>query len=210
MYQLNSKTKVDKTFKVSDLLKKMKADKSIKAEAALVDAVILEHIINPDTIHTKNSEECKEIYVFRIKLKERQVPEQFLKKLDESIHLHTYFLLEHEGEIKELGIYREVKEEQIKRGKWYQSDWQGEKLETMPYCGSIKEVYEQLMMSLVPLETRENEGLKEFLERYTKLQRLEKELSIIENKAQKEKQPRKKLELGRTGRKIKEELNQLK
>ena len=93
MYSLNSKTKVDKVFKVGDLLKRITQDKAVKQEAKNIESFTLEYVLNPDTIHIQGNEQCHEIYIFRIKLKEKQVPEIFIKEFDKLIELHTYLLI---------------------------------------------------------------------------------------------------------------------
>lgn len=209
MYSLNSKTKVDKAFKMTDLFKLIKADKTIKQDAAIVESVMLEHVLNPQTIHLKNDDKCQEIYIFRIRLKEKQVPELFIKKLDETIELHTYFILEYESQVKELGIYRVIHESTIKRGKIYETPWQEEVEEDMPYCHKLKDLYDHLIMTLVPLESKEDENLEAFLCRYEEVQRLQREIVALTRKAQTEKQPRKKLDIGREVTKLKAQLQQI-
>ena len=209
MYSLNSKTKVDKAFKMTDLFKLIKADRTIKQDAVIVDSVVLEHVLNPETIHIKNDDKCQEIYIFRIKLKQKQIPKLFIKKLDEVIELHTYFILEYKLQVKELGIYRIVHESTIKRGKLYETPWQEEVEENMPYCHKLKDVYDHLIMTLVPLESKENESLEAFLCRYEEVQKIQREIATLTRKAQTEKQPRKKLDIGREVTKLKAQLQQI-
>lgn len=209
MYSLNSKTKVDRAFKMTDLFKLIKADKMIKQDARIIKSVVLEHVLNPETIHIQNDSKCHEIYILRMKLKEKQVPELFIKKLDEATELHTYFVLECEGEVKELGIYREVHEGTIKRGKLYETPWQEETAEIMSYCHTLKDVYDRLIMTLVPLGPKENERLGDFLCRYEQVEKLQREIATLTRKAQVEKQPRKKLDIGREVTKLKAQLQQI-
>lgn len=209
MYSLNSKTKVNKVFKLADLLKLIKADKQIKAEAKMIESVVLEHVINEETIHIAGDTACREIYIFRIKLNQKDTPELFIKALDEITQLHTYFILEYSNQVKEMGIYREVQDEHIERGKSYTTQWQEEALKELPYCHKLVDVYEALMVSLIPLERRQNETLGQCLERYEQVMKLEKEIEVMVHKAQKENQSRKKLDLARKVTKLKAELKQM-
>lgn len=209
MYSLNSKTKVDKVFKVGDLLKRITQDKAVKQEAKNIESFTLEYVLNPDTIHIQGNEQCHEIYIFRIKLKEKQVPEIFIKEFDKLIELHTYFILECRDEVKELGIYREIHENGIKRGMVYETPWQEEMTEDMPYCHTLKDVYDSLFKTLIPLAPKEDETLEVFLERYEQVQKLQREIVTLTRKAQTEKQSRKKLDLGRQVTKLKAQLQQI-
>lgn len=203
MFKFSSKTQVDKVFKLKELYKMINADKEIKEDAAIIDKIALAKVLSSNTLNMKSSEECKEIYIFHIALKEKRIPIKFIKSLDESIKLHTYFILQYGEQVKELCIFRQVQEDVIRFGKVYESQWQNEAFEELPYCSSIKDIYKYLILGLIPLRPKSNENLAEFIERYSQVQRLKKDIEILEKKAFQEKQPRKKFDIGRDIRSLK-------
>ena len=169
----------------------------------------LEQVISTGTINMKSNEDCKEIYIFEIELKEKKVPLWFIKSLDEATKLHTYFILLYSELVKELCIFRQVQEGTIKFGKVYESEWHKEDLKELPYCKNIKDVYKNLVIQLIPIVPNEDEELEDFIDRYTQIETLKKNIQNSEKKAYKEKQPRKKFDIGRDMRKLQLKLKEI-
>lgn len=209
MFKFTSKTQVDREFKVKELYKIMKADKDVKVDARYIEKVTLDQVISTDTINMKSHEECREIYIFEIELIEKEVPTKFIKRLDEVTKLHTYFILRYGELVKEICIYRQVKDENISFGQIFESEWQKEDLKELPYCSSIKDIYKNLVFELIKARPNEDEELDEFIERYTQIEKLKKDITNLENKAFKEKQSRKKFDLGRDIRNLQLKLTEI-
>lgn len=206
MFQFNSNTIVNKEFKVREIIKLINGDSVIKKEAANIEKITLSNIISKDTLNIKSNDNCKEIYVFLIVLRERKIPIDFIKAFDKFIQLHTYFVFQYKNNYKEVCIYRNIEDGVIKRGKLYENDWKEEELVELPYCIDVLEVYKRLVMSFIDLKPRSEEDLNSFIKRYDEIQKLKKDISVLEKKAFKETQPRKKFEYRKEVRKIKEKL----
>ena len=84
-----------------------------------------------------------------------------------------------------------------------------EELKELPYCMSIKEIYDNLIFNLVDLKPVNNEEINWFLERFNNIQKLKKKINVLEKKAFREVQPRKKFDIGREIKKQKEKLKTL-
>jgi hypothetical protein len=74
---------------------------------------------------------------------------------------------------------------------------------------NIKEIYNNLIFNLVNLKPNNNEEVNCFLERFSNIQKIKREISALEKKAFKETQPKKKFDIGREIRKQKEVLKTL-
>ena len=96
MFNFSTKTIVDKSFKMSDLNKQISASKECKEEEKLIESVTLKNIISPRTLNTSEDKEIKEVYVFEIVMKERYIPNTFIKELDKNIKIMTLFIIKHE------------------------------------------------------------------------------------------------------------------
>lgn len=206
MFEFNSKTFVNKEFKLKEILKMINADKSIKNDASCIEKITLSNVVSEDTLNIKSDDLCKEIYIFQIDLEEKRIPIEFIKSFDKVIELHTYFIFKYEKQFKEFCIHRYIENNSIKRGDIYESTWKHEELKDLPYCLKIKEIYDNLVFDLVHLKPNENEELNCFLERFNSIQKIKKEISALEKKAFKETQPKKKFDIGREIRKQKEVL----
>lgn len=197
MFVFNTKTRVDRTFKMSELGKLFKVDAVMKEEAKSIDKVVLEQVLSQDTLNMKSSEACQEIYVFGIYIKEREVPIHWIKALDQITSPHTYFVMYFRNEVKELCIYRQVEQDTIKRCKTYETPWKLEGDQDLPYCKQLVDVYEALVTSLIPLCRQKGETTQQVLQRYEEVQKLDKQIKGLEQKINCEKQPKKKFELAR-------------
>ena len=209
MFDLNSKTVVNRIFKTKDILKMINADKDIKKDATSIEKINLINVISEDTFNIKSNSLCKEIYIFNITLKEKRIPIEFIKAFDNVIELHTYFIFEFEEEFKELCIYRYIEDNKIKRCGIYESEWGREEKKELPYCMNICEIYNNFVMSLIDFKRRANEDMNAFLERVSDIEKLKKEINSLEKKAFKEAQPRKKFDISREIRAKKEKLKDL-
>lgn len=179
MFQFNSNTIVNKELKVREIIKLINGDSLIKKEAVNIEKITLKNIISKDTLNIKSDEQCKEIYVFLIVLKQREVPINFIKAFDKFIQLHTYFVFQYKYYFKDLCIYRTIEDSVIRRGKLYEKDWEEEKLLEIPYCIDVLEVYKRLVMSFIDLKPRDEEELDTFIKRYDEIQKLKRDINIL-------------------------------
>lgn len=213
MFEFSSKTVVNKDFRIKDILKMIDTDKGMKKaltkESTVIERIILTNVLSEKTLNMRCDEYCREIYIFRIELNDKEIPIEFIKTLDKSIGLHTYFIFQFKDEVKDLCIYRCTDDGKIIRKGVYESEWHREEIKTLPYCLSVKEIYSNLIYELVPLKPRNNEELNCFLERFKEVQKLRKQVNTLEKKAFRESQPRKKFEMGRELREKKELLEAL-
>lgn len=209
MFEFSSKTEVNKEFKVKEILKMIKADRNIKNDALSIEKIVLKNVISEETLNISSGELCREIYIFDITLKERRIPVDFIKSFDKNIELHTYFIFKYNDEVKELCIYRNIENDTIKRRDIYETDWNNYELKELPYSICIKEIYENLIFNMVDLKHNEKENVDTFLERHKRIQKIKKEINVLDKKAFKEVQPRRKFDIGREVKAKKAELKAL-
>lgn len=197
MFKFNSNTCVNKEFKIREILTLIGAKKEIRSEATIINNITLTDVISEETLNIKSNELCKEIYILKLDLKEKQVPLEFIKAFDKFIQLHTYFVLHYENEIKELCIYRYIENDEIKRGKAYEGPWHIKKFKALPYVINIGEIYRNLIFQLIELKPNDNESLNDYLNRYIRIQKLKKEIETLQKKAFRETQSKKKFEISK-------------
>ncbi len=66
MFDLSSKTKVNRKFRLAELYKMMGADKDIKADAKNILSVVLTNVLSSDTMNLSSDGKVKEVYIFDI------------------------------------------------------------------------------------------------------------------------------------------------
>lgn len=211
MFQLSSKTQVNRKFKTTELYKVTSADKAIKADMINVGSVTLTNVLNNDTLNLSVKGEVKEIYVFEIVLNTKTMPLLFISALDKATNFHTIFILKYGNEEMLYGAFKEYSEKGMKVGKYYCTEWSAEKSIALPLgINSLDEIYTALIDELIPITARQAESTKDFVARYGEVVKLKKEIEKLQRLVDTEKQPKRRFELNDMLKQKKKELEELK
>lgn len=210
MFQLSSKTQVNRKFKTTELYKVTSADKAIKADMINVGSVTLTNVLNNDTLNLSVKGEVKEIYVFEIVLNTKTMPLLFISALDKATNFHTIFILKYGNEEMLYGAFKEYGEKGMKVGKYYCTEWSAEKSIALPLgINSLDEIYTALIDELIPITARQAESTKDFVARYGEVVKLKKEIEKLQRLVDTEKQPKRRFELNDMLKQKKKELEEL-
>lgn len=210
MFELSSKTQVNRKFKLNELYKVIGADKAIKADAANILSVTLTNVLNKDTLNFSASGNVKEIYVFEITLNVKTVPSLFISALDKAINFHTVFILRYGNEEMLYGAFKEYGEKGMKIGKYYFTDWSSERTVALPLgVNSLDEIYMAIIDELIPIIARQAENTKDFVARYGEVVKLKKEIEKLQRLVDNEKQPKRRFELNDELKRKKREIESL-
>lgn len=210
MFDLSSKTQVNKLFKLNELYKLINADKTVRASAENVISVTLANVLNAVTMNLTATGTVKEIYVFEIVLTNKIVPTLFLTALDKAINLHTIFVLRHDTKTLLYGAYKEYGEKGMKIGKYYATEWAEDRLITLPLnVSSLDDIYTAMIDELIPITARKAESTKDFVARYDEILNLQKEVEKLQRAVDTEKQSKRRFELNGELKQKKKELEGL-
>lgn len=210
MFDLSSKTQVNKRFKMQELYKLICASKEVKADAANIISVKLTNVLNRDTMNFSAGGAVKEIYVFEIVLTDKTVPTLFLTALDKAVNFHTVFELRHENKSLLYGTYKEYGEKGMKVGRYYSTDWVADRIVTLPLnVSSLEDIYTALIDELIPITARNGESTQDFVVRYDEILRLQKEIAKQQRAVDSEKQSKRRFELNDILKQKKKELEEL-
>lgn len=209
MFELSSKTQVNRKFKMTELYKVMGADKTIKADAANVLSVTLTNVLNKDTLNFTAKGEVKEIYLFEIVLNTKTVPQLFISSLDKATNFHTVFVLKYGEQEMLYGAFKEYGEKGMKVGKYYFTDWTVEKSVSLPLgINSLDEIYTAVIDDIIPIAARQGESTKDFVARYGEVIKLKKEIEKLQRLVDNEKQSKRRFELNDELKQKKKELEE--
>lgn len=210
MFELSSKTQVNRKFKMSELYKVMGVDKAVKADAANILSVTLTNVLNKDTLNFSAKGDVKEIYLFEIVLNCKTVPTLFISALDKATNFHTAFILRYGNKTMLYGTFKEYGEKGIKIGKYYSTDWASERLIALPLgVNNLDEIYTVIIDELIPITAREGESTKDFVVRYGEVVKLKKEIEKLQHLVDTEKQSKRRFELNDELKQKKKELENL-
>lgn len=209
MFELSSKTQVNRKFKMTELYKVMGADKTVKADAANVLSVTLTNVLNKDTLNFTAKGEVKEIYLFEILLNAKTVPQIFISSLDKATNFHTVFILKYGMEEMLYGAFKEYGEKGMKVGKYYFTDWTVKKSVSLPLgVNSLDEIYTAIIDEIIPIAARQGESTKDFVARYGEVIKLKKEIEKLQRLVDNEKQSKRRFELNDELKQKKKELEE--
>ena len=196
-------------FKMLELLRTIKADKVVKADAGNVTKVTLSNVLSPDRTNMESSDNVKEIYVFDIELNSNKVPEKFIEALNKSINFQTLLTLRYNDKVKYIIAVKIIDDEKIKILKTFESDWQEETLDDMPISVKLENIYKQMIAKLTLYPFKTSEDFKQYVDRMSAIKKqkseIERQLKIMNA----EKQPNIKMKLNDEIKQMKKELQQL-
>lgn len=209
MFNYGEKTKVDMRFKMLELYKTIKADKVIKADANNIVKVVLTNVLSPERTMLEASETVKEIYVFDIELNSNKIPEKFVEALNKNINFQTLVKFRYNDLVKYLITIKTFNEEKVKMLKTFATDFIKENKQEFPITTKLENVFKEMLKYITTFSFRRNESFEEYVERLTKIKKLnsdiEKQTKIMNN----EKQPNIRMKLNDEIKQMKKELKNL-
>lgn len=208
MFDLSTKTRVNRRFRLAELYKLMAADKDVKADAKGILSVVLMNVLSQDTMNIPVGDIVKEIYIFDIELSSKSIPALFISSLDKAINLHTLFVLRFNDERMLYGCYKEKTEKGVKLGKYYSTDWtKAQTPISLPLnVFSMDDIYTAIIDRLIPIAAKQNETTSDFVARYDMIRKLKFEIDKKQRQVDNERQSKKRFELNDDLKKLKEQL----
>ena len=190
MFNFSSKTVVNRQFKITDLYKQMGASKEARKDGTMIESVVLKNVLSPTTLYCDADKSIKEVYVFEITVKERYVPEDFIKELDKSIKLHTLFIIKHEDyEISMLSYKLGTQ-----KGKYWQTNWENNADFDVPLVNNIPELYKFILSKFLTYPPFDSETVDEYVKRHNQLAKLDFQIGKTESAIAHESQSKKRFE----------------
>lgn len=209
MFNYSEKTKVDIKFKMLDLFKTIKADKSVKTDAGNIVSVILSNTLSPEKTNLEASENVKEIYVIDIILNSKRVPEIFVDAFNKFIEFQTLFRLHFQDEIKYLVSIKTFSDEKMKILKTFESNWKKEEKFDFPFTTKLEKVFKEMLKYVVGYSFRQDESFENYVKRLDEIKKLKSEIDKQIRLMTAEKQPNIKMALNDKIKEMKRNLQEL-
>ena len=164
------------------------------------------------TINLPAGETVTEIELFEIKLNEQKLDESVLRQIDKEIPYHIVFLLEYDGKYQAWTAYKEAVatgNNAFKVCSYYHTEWLEESELPLKIEGlNIDKVYENFVRQIAgdALQTDCVESLRESVQRDTRRQELQKQMTSLQAKVWKEKQLNKQVQMNTELKKLRKEI----
>ncbi len=181
-----------------------------------IEQIIWKNKLSKDTINLQEGNTVKEIEVFEINLKHKNLSKDILKTIDKFIPYHIFYVLSFEDEIKITIAYKENNknnENLMVVDSYYESEWMNKNdcSIQLDLINSLDYVYNEFIKFLIPrdLPKGNDNDIESIIENEKQIQILEKEIEQLEKNLKREKQFNKKVELKKVLRKKKELLQNM-
>lgn len=190
MFNYSEKTIVEKQFKMNELFKLIKADKAMKFCAENITSVCLSYVLSPNTTNLEPSDNVKEIYIIKIDVKTKDVPEKFIDALNKQILFQTLFKVCYNTDVKYICSLKEFGENStMKILKTYSTDWQPQLKQDLPITTKLDIVYKTIIANIVGYPFRLDEKFNDYMERTSTIKRQKLEIDRLTKLMNTEKQP---------------------
>lgn len=179
-----------------------------------VDYIIWKHKLSEETTNIESTDEVQEIQVFEVFLKTGELSREVLENIDRVIPYPILFMLRYGDKVKLSISYKErnkTDENKMVIKSYYETNWMKEEdLDFNIISGlTLKDVYDNILRQLLPIKSSIEENIEDIIELNEKIEKLKREISILEKKVIREKQFNKKVELNRELRMKAKELDSL-
>lgn len=195
------KTKLNKIMPKAKFMKFANLSPVAKNELqSNVERLILSNILRMDTINIEKGKDVSEINVFEFLLKDKKMSDNLIKEIDSNVPKHIVFILKNQTEAQLVITYKEKSQnsDKYKVLKIYRSEWQNLEDIKLNISGlNLDTVFNNLISQIAcgKIEVRQDETLKDVVEKSIDIEKLERKISQMENKIKKETQFNKQLDL---------------
>lgn len=209
MFKFPSSTKVEQNFKMSELLKIVKADRTLKADAQNILSVQMTNAISEQTTGLYSSDEVNEIYVMKILLNSEKTPIEFIKALDKTIRFQVLYEIYFDNKVRYLISLKIITDERIKILNTFESRWQAEKLRDLLMTTKLEDVFKSLVEVVSEYKFRQEENFVDYTKRLETIKKLSGEIEKHTRIMNAEKQPNIKMSINDKIKEMKKELQRL-
>ena len=212
MLGLPERTLYNRKIPKSKFYEKLAANSRIKELfVEQIDSIVWKHKLSRETTNLEPTEAVQEVQVFEIHLRQRELNQELLEKIDRAVPYPILHVLRYGEEAKLMIAYKErhtANENRSVVQAYYQSDWQPLSRFTINILQglTLEAVYENLVRHLMPSGEEAATCLQAAVERQQARQRLERECERLEARIRNEKQFDKKVEMNLRLRQLQRQL----
>ncbi|MGH1401772.1 MAG: DUF4391 domain-containing protein [Acinetobacter tandoii] len=221
LYKFPQQAKVDRLIPKNKFYEQGKAN--TKIEQLFVDQV--ENIrwaykLASSTIHLQDQEDLKEIQIFRVKSRVKDLDVSILSFIDKLILTPIIFEVVYQDKVKVVATYKRLNQADKTKaviGQYYASDWleNHDRIE-LPLYLKLADLYEHFIAQILPITSSEDSGddnesvsIELKLQKAQQLESLQKQLDKLKSKLRTEKQFNRKVELNKHIHALESDLNKL-
>ncbi len=179
-----------------------------------VGQIMWRNKLAPETLRLAARPGVREVQIFEIALKQKELDENVLRAVDKAIPFPIVFELTYDKQVKVMATYKRPNEADPSKwvvGDYYQSHWLDADTprKPLPVALDLAGVYEQMLRALIAEPARRGESLKDQVERLARARSMKTEYAKLESRLRNEKQFNRKVEINAKMRSIKNDIDQM-
>lgn len=155
--------------------------------------------LSDDTIRLRGTDTVPEIQVFTIDTKSEDASDDVLAAIDRSVHFPIVFEVASGDRVRTVAAQKTLHGKAVTLGAYFTSDWQlnDAPRRTLPAALDLPSLYEALLSTLLPIQTRDGEAVSAAIARLDRAKKLQREMGALERKLRTEPQFNRKIEIRR-------------
>ena len=209
LYKFPQQAKVDRLIPKNKFYEQGKANTKIEQLFVnQVENIRWAYKLASSTIHLQDQEDLKEIQIFRVKSRVKDLDVSILSFIDKLILTPIIFEVVYQDKVKVVATYKRLNQADKTKaviGQYYASDWleDNDRIE-LPLYLKLVDLYEHFIAQILPITSNENSGnddesvsIEIKLRKAQQLESLQKQLDKLKSKLRTEKQFNRKVEINK-------------
>lgn len=169
---------------------------------AQVDSITWAYKLSTETANLPQGETVKELQVFNVQLKGRDLDEEVLNVVDRSIPSPILYVIRGQGEVEYASAYkrqsRSDRSELVISKPFFSGRFpEGSTAQPMPVALNLEALYHRLLENLIGLARRPGETMDHLVERAERVASLKREAALLNVKIDRERQFNRKVDMNR-------------
>lgn len=221
LYKFPQQAKVDRLIPKNKFYEQGKANTKIEQLFVnQVENIRWAYKLASSTIHLQDQEDLKEIQIFRVKSRVKDLDVSILSFIDKLILTPIIFEVVYQDKVKVVASYKRLNQADKTKaviGQYYASDWleDNDRIE-LPLYLKLADLYEHFIAQILPITSNENSGnddesvsIEIKLRKAQQLESLQKQLDKLKSKLRTEKQFNRKVEINKKINLLSDRINNL-
>ena len=221
LYKFPQQAKVDRLIPKNKFYEQGKANSKIEQLFVnQVENIRWAYKLASSTIHLQDQEDLKEIQIFRVKSRVKDLDVSILSFIDKLILTPIIFEVVYQDKVKVVATYKRLNQADKTKavvGQYYASDWleDADRVD-LPLYLKLADLYEHFIAQILPITSSEDSGdddesvsIELKLQKAQQLESLQKQLDKLKSKLRNEKQFNRRVELNKQLQNLQLQINRI-
>ena len=201
MLGLPKKTEINKILPKESFYRNLDISNELKAKfISDIKKITITNILSEKTINVKPGKEVTEIIVLNVELKEKSYDKRILELIAKQNEHHLIFNIQ----------YGKMCQQVVWSKKLYENDWsESDGFELRIEGLELEDIWKSMVLDIVGINTNKTNSIESLLENQEEIDKMKKQILILQKKVVNEKQANKQFEMNTRLKEYRKKLKQL-